>query len=302
MMTGKVLSQLLQSAASRWSDRDAPRLGAALAFYTLLSLAPLLVLMVAICGVVFKKQAESDLLQQVSLIAGSSSAKTIEMLLGSAHHANGTLATTIALLALLFGASGVFIELKDSLNIIWDAPPRPGSTWKTMIWQRLISFGMILALGFLLLVSLILSAAVTMVENFVGPLMPIHLGVFSQVGNFIVSLIAVAVLFALIFKFVPDVSIHWRDVAIGAIATAVLFSIGKELLAFYLGTAAVGSTYGAAGSLVALIVWVYYSAQIFFFGAVFTRVYADSLGSQAAKKDRALAAIASAAAGLKRQI
>ncbi len=289
-MTRHELAQVLREAASSWSSHNAPRLGASLAYYTLLSIAPVLVLSVRICELVFKQTAERELLQQVAAVVGSSSAKTLQMLLDSAHQAHGLLATVIAAITLLFGASGVFVELRDSLNTIWDAPPRPSSAWRGFVKQRLVSFATVLALGLLLLASLVLSAAITIAEKFFGDFVPLHLAVMSEFTNFVLSLLAFAVLFALIFKFVPDVSIDWRDVGIGAVATAVLFSIGKTVLAFYLGTAGVGSTYGAAGSLVALVVWVYYSAQIFLFGAVFTRVYADTLGSQAAKKERDSAA------------
>lgn len=277
-MTRHDFAQLLKEAASSWSDHNAPRLGASLAYYALLSMAPLLVLTVRICEVVFKQSAERDLLQQVAAVVGPSSAETLQTLLDSAHHANGLLATIIALVTLLFGASGVFVELRGSLNTIWDAPPRRSSTWRGFIRQRLVSYATVLALGLLLLASLILSAAITMTEKFFGDYVPLHLAVMSEFANFVLSLLAFAALFALIFKFVPDVSIRRRDVGVGAIVTAVLFVIGKTVLAFYLGTAGVGSTYGAAGSLVALVVWVYYSAQIFLFGAVFTRVYANTSG------------------------
>ncbi len=156
-----------------------------------------------------------------------------------------------------------------------------------MVSQRLVSFGMVLALGFLLMISLLLSTGFTIVEKFFIGFVPLHFAVLGEIANFLVSLVAVTILFGLIFKFVPDVPIDWRDVTVGALATAILFDIGKALLSLYLGTAGVGSTYGAAGSLVALVVWVYYSAQIFFFGAVFTRVYADRLGSPTTKRERA---------------
>ena len=281
--------KLLRSAADKWSHHNAPRLGAALAYYTLLSMAPLLILVVGICGLVLSQAAaERDLLHQVQGLIGYSGAKTVQMLIENAHRSNnGILATAVAIITLLFGASGVFIELRDSLNTIWDAPARTTSGWQDMVWQRLISFAMVLSLGFLLLVSLLLTAAVTFAENSVGGLIPIHVPLFGQAVNTVISVIAIALLFALIFKFVPEMPIRWREVAVGACATAVLFSLGKYLLALYLATAGVGSTYGAAGSLVAMVVWVYYSAQIFFFGAVFTRAYADRLGSLAAKTERA---------------
>lgn len=280
------LVRVLRITATRWNDHNAPRLGAALAYYALLSLAPLLVVMVGMCELVFKQSAEQQLLQQVTAVAGYTGATTVKTVLDSAHHASGALATAIALLTLLFGSSGVFVELRGSLNTIWDAPAQPSSGWRDIVIERLVSFVMVFALGLLLLSSLIVSAAVAMMQKFFANLVPLHFAILGELANFLISLVGLAVLFALIFKFIPNVPIYWRDVSIGAVATAVLFILGKALLAFYLGTAGVGSTYGAAGSIVALVVWVYYSAQIFFFGAVFTRVYADTLGSQAAKKQR----------------
>lgn len=279
---------MLKSTGAKWSDHNAPRLGASLAYYTLLSMAPLLVLVIYICGrVLSQTTAEQDLLDQVRALAGYSSAKTVQTLIENTHHASGSLATSIAVITSLFGASGVFVELRDSLNTIWDAPPRPSSTWRDLIWQRVFSFGMVIALGLLLLISLLISAAVTLIEKFFGGFVPFHFAVFSEIANFLISLVAISTLFALIFKFVPDVPIRWHEVTIGAAFTAVLFIMGKALLALYIGTAGVGSTYGAAGSLVALVAWVYYSAQIFFFGAIFTRLYADHFATTTAKKERA---------------
>lgn len=285
MVTGKAILELLKTTANCWSERNAPRLGAALAFYMLLSMAPLLILVVAICGLVFSESsAQQQVLDQVRAIAGTAGEKTVSMLIANAHRPHsGIIATIFAFATLLSGASGVFLELRDSLNVIWDARKRGAVSWKAIVWQRVISFAMVLALGFLLLVSLILSAGVTIIENFFVGLVPLHFSMAGRAANVAISLVAMAALFTLIYKFVPDVPIAWRDVGIGAIVTAVLFTIGKGLLGLYFGTVAVGSTYGAAGSLVALVVWVYYSAQIFFFGAMFTRVYADKYGSLAAK-------------------
>ncbi len=283
--TGQNLWKVLKETASQWSDHNAPRLGAALAYYTLLSIAPLLILLVAICSLVFDQNtAEQRLLAQVQDMVGSSAAKSLKAVLDNAHHTgSGMFASIVALVTLLFGASGVFVELRDSLNTIWDAPPRPAATWKTLIWQRLVSFGMVLALGFLLLVSLALSAALAVVTKFFEGYLPMKAAIWGEIANVFIPLIAISVLFALIFKFVPDVPVAWRDVGIGAVATAILFEIGKAILTLYLATAAVGSTYGAAGSLVAFVVWVYYSAQIFFFGAIFTQAYAGMFGSKVSR-------------------
>jgi membrane protein len=280
-MTVQEFWELLKAASSKWSDHNAPRLGAALAYYMLLSVAPLAILVVAICGMIFNKTVvERELLVQIRALAGNSGADTVQMLLDSAHHArSGILATAVALIALLFGASGVFVELRNSLNTIWEAPPRRSSTWRNFILERVAAFAMVLAIAFLLLISLSVSAALTIAGKFFRELIPLHATIMAETLEFITSFLALWVLFALIFKFVPEVAIAWRDVGIGAAATALMFTIGKLLLALYIGTAGVGSTYGAAGSLVALVVWVYYSAQIFFFGAVFTRVYADQFGS-----------------------
>ena len=281
-MKAREVFNMVKATGLAWADHKAPRLGAALAYYSLLSIAPLLILMVAICGLVFeKKAAEAQLLGQVQEMAGPSGANALRTILSNTHHAStGIFASAVALATLLFGASGVFVELRDSLNTIWDAPPSVSATWRVVIWQRIVSFGMVLSLGFLLLASLVLSAVFAVVSRYFEGKLPVHTAIWGEVVNFILPLIAISVLFALIFKFVPEVPIAWRDVVVGAVATAVLFQIGKALLTLYLATAAVGSTYGAAGSLVAFVVWVYYSAQIFFFGAVFTKVYADTVGSR----------------------
>jgi membrane protein len=277
---------LLKSTATKWNDHDAPRLGAALAYYTLLSLAPLAILIVGICGLVFSQSsAEQQLFSQARELVGYQGAKTLQTLADSAHHSKGGfVAGIIAVVTLFFGASGVFVELRDSLNTIWDAPEPSQSGVSGFILRRLVTFGMVLALGFLLLVSLVVSAALGIVEKYFMGLIPMHAAIAGEMANVVFSLTAIAALFGLIFKFVPDVKIAWQDVVIGALVTALLFTIGRSLLAFYMSTAAVGSTYGAAGSLVALVVWVYYSAQIFFFGAVFTRVYAEYCGSRKNKR------------------
>ena len=272
---------LVKETAVKWSDNNAPRLGASLAFYTLLSLAPLVILVVAICGLFLSRTtAEQDLLGQARQLVGYSGADTLRAMVDNAGHgSSGIIASTIAIITLIFGASGVFVELRDSLNTIWDVKLTSGGV-KTFVVRRLVTFGMVLALGFLLLVSLLISAVIGIVEHYFMRFLPVGTALVGEVSNVILSLAAITILFALIFKFVPDAPIDWRDVGIGALVTALLFTVGRGVLALYFATAGVGSTYGAAGSLVALVVWVYYSAQIFFFGAIFTRVYADRYGSR----------------------
>jgi membrane protein len=268
---------LLKETYKRWRDHQAPRLGASVAFYTLLSLAPLLVLTAAVIALVFSKEAaHRDLVDQARQMMGARGADIVNSLLANAQQpSSGIFASIVAFLILLFGASGVFIELRSALNTIWEVKPQAGAGWKSMLKERLFSFGMVLSIGFLLLVSLLLSAALAFVGKFFGQLIPIPPAVL-EAANFVLSFAVITALFALMFKFVPSVHISWKNVQIGALGTALLFTIGKLLLGLYLGKASVGSAYGAAGSLVAVIVWVYYSAQIFFFGAEFTRVFSDS--------------------------
>jgi membrane protein len=235
--------------------------------------------MVPICGFVFTTaKAEQELILQAQELAGPSGAATLKALFANSHQLQGGfLAGVEAVVALAFGASGVFIELRDSLNTIWDAPPLKDDL-KSMIWRRASSVLMVLALGLVLLVSLLLSTVLALVEKLFNNLLPADAAMFGELANIVVSFLAIAALCALIFKFVPDVSIEWKNVAIGAVLTALMFTLGRTVLGIYLIKTGLGSPYGAAGSLVALIVWVYYSAQIFLFGAQLTRVYADRLG------------------------
>jgi membrane protein len=268
---------LTKQTYKKWNDHQAQRLGASVAFYSILSFAPLLVLITAVIAIVFGHEAaQVALVNEPRQLIGDRGAETVDSLLKNAQKpASGIFASVIAFITLLFGASGVFTELQDALNIMWDAPSRDASGFLVMLKQRLFSFGMVLSIGFLLLVSLILSAGLAYLGHAFGELVAVPPMLLEGL-NFIVSFAVIMVLFTLMFKYVPDVQVAWRNAMVGAIGTAALFTIGKSLLGLYLGKAGVGSTYGAAGSLVALLVWIYYSAQIFFFGAQFTRVYADS--------------------------
>lgn len=281
---------LLKETYSRWSDHNAPRLGASVAFYSILSFAPLLVLITAIIALVLgHESAHGALVSEARQLMGDRGGQTAELLLKNADKpASGTFASIIAFITLLFGASGVFTELQAALNIMWDAPEKPSSGVMSMITQRLFSFGMVLSVGFLLLVSLLLSSALAFVGHAFGQILPLP-AIVLQILNFGLSFVVVTGLFALMFKYLPDVTVAWRQVIVGAVGTALLFTVGKFLLGIYLGKASVGSTYGAAGSLVAVVVWIYYSAQIFFFGAEFTRLYGDAIGKQSAPAESAQA-------------
>jgi membrane protein len=276
-MSPKQVITLLKETYSRWSERQAPRLGASVAFYSILSFAPMLVLVTALIALVFgHESAQAALINDARQWIGDRGAETVQTLLKNAQQpASGILATVLAFITLLFGASAVFIELQDALNLMWDVSERNATSLMGLIRQRLFSFGMVLSVGFLLLIFLIISAGLAFVGHYFGQFVPMP-PVILQAINFITSFVAISGLFALMFKYVPAAKISWKDVSIGAVGTAFLFSIGKFLLGLYLGQAGVGSTYGAAGSLVAVVVWIYYSAQIFFFGAEFTRVYSDN--------------------------
>ena len=271
----------LRQTFSGWSEHDAPRLGAALAFYTILSMAPLVILVIAIVALIFgHSTAQTQMLTQVESMVGREGADTVKALLEHAQKpASGTFASLVGVITLVYGASGVFGELRSALNKMWEVKPKNQAGIWSALKQHFFSFGMVFAVGFLLLVSLVISAALAAVGKFLGGLLPLPEFVLSAL-NFIVSLGGTTILFALIFRYVPETKLAWQPTSIGAIVTALLFTVGKFLIGLYLGKTAVGSAYGAAGSLVVVIVWVYYSAMIFFFGAEFTHVLATSGGAQ----------------------
>lgn len=273
----QALPTLLKRSFSDWSDDNAPRLGAALAFYTILSISPLVILALAIVSLVFdRSSAQGHLLSQVQSTVGPEGRDAVQAMLASGQKASqGILATAIGFITLVFGASGVFGELRGALNTIWDAEPKESSGVWGMLRERFFSIGMVFSVGFVLLVSLVVSAGLAAMTKFFSGLLPIPPIVLSGV-NFLVSLAGITLVFAMILKYVPETKVEWRDVRNGAFATALLFVIGKSVLGLYLGKASPGSAYGAAGSLVVMVVWIYYSAQIFFFGAEFTHVYALS--------------------------
>ncbi len=272
---------MLTRTSAEWNRHEAPRLGAALAFYSILSLAPLVVLALAIVSLIFgNSTAQTQLLDQVRGMIGEQGSQAVkDMIEHGQKPASSAIASIVGGITLLFGASGVFGELRSALNRMWDVQPESeGGFWST-IKQRVFSFTLVLAVGFLLLVSLLLSVALAALSKFFAAVLPLPGFVLNTI-NLAVSLAGVAVLFALMFRFVPATKIAWRSIWIGATVTAVLFTMGKFLIGLYLGKAAVGSAYGAAGSLVVVIVWVYYSAMIFLFGAEFTQVLDSAAPAQ----------------------
>src|ERR1017187_7684837 len=254
--------------------------GAALSFYTLFAIAPLFVIVLAIAGFWFGEEAaRRELFGQVSGLVGSEGGEAIQALVSAAHKPHtGVWATIFAVVTLFIGATGVFVQLQDALNSIWGVRRMPGRGLRNFIKVRLISFALVAGIGFLLLVSLVLSAGLAALGKVMVGLLPMQAAIW-HVFNFVISFGVITLLFAMIFKVLPDVKIAWRDVWTGAIITALLFNLGKLFLGLYLGRSSVTSAYGAAGSLVVVLLWVYYSAQILFFGAKFTQLYSNRYGA-----------------------
>ena len=272
--------ELLKQAVSEWIDQDVPRMGAALAFYTFFAISPLFVIVLAIAGFWFGEQAaRRELFSQFSGLVGSEGAEAVQALVSAAQKPRtGAWATVIAVVTLFVGATGVFVQLQDALNAVWSVRREPGRGLRNFIKDRLFSFALIVGIGFLLLVSLVITAGLSALGTFRVGLLPGQEAIWQGI-NFVVSFGVITLLFALIFKVLPDVEIAWRDVWIGAIITALLFNVGKLLIGLYLGRSSVSSAYGAAGSLIIVLLWVYYSAQILFLGAKFTQVYSNKYGS-----------------------
>jgi membrane protein len=279
-MNLNIAIQLIKDTFAEWNEDKVSRLAAALAYYTIFSLAPLLIIAIAIAGLVFGQEAaQNQIVGQIQGLVGREGAEAIQaMILNASRPGAGIVATIFGVVTLLFGASGLFAQLQDALNTIWEVTPRPRGIIG-MIQDRFWSFSMVLGTGFLLLVSLILSAVLAGIATYLGSLMPGFVQLWTIV-NFLVSFGVITILFALIYKVIPDAKVAWSDVWIGAIVTSFLFSIGRYLIGLYLGSSAIGSAYGAAGSFVIVLIWVYYSAQILLIGAEFTQVYATRYGSR----------------------
>jgi membrane protein len=270
---------LVKETGKDWQDDNASRLAAALAYYTLLSLAPLLVIIVSVLGFFLGPEAaRGRVAGELGTVVGTTAAQGIQSVIASARSpSSGVLGTIIGAVTLFIGASGVFGELQTALDTIWEVAPKPGGGVLGQIKERFLSFSMVLGVAFLLLVSLVLTAILSAVGKVFSGALPGGELVW-QIINFAFSIGVITCLFALIFKYIPDAEVEWNDVWLGASVTALLFTLGKFLLGIYLGKAALGSSYGAAGSLVALVVWVYYATQILFFGAEFTQVHARHRG------------------------
>jgi membrane protein len=280
---------LIKHTFQDWLEDGAPRLAAALSYYAIFSLVPLLVIAIGIAGLFFQQgQVQAQVGGQISRIVGAEAAETVMGWLdATATREGGIIATVLGFLALLFGATGFFGQLQTSLNIIWEVHPAPNRGVKGMLKDRFTSFLLILFIGLLLLILVVLNTVLSTMGDFIESLLPGGQFIWMVV-NYAINLALVVVLFAAIFKVLPDVQIRWRDVWVGALATAVLFVIGQILIGLYLANAAVGSAYGAAGSAIIFLLWIYYSTQILFLGAEFTQVYARRHGTEILPTENAI--------------
>jgi membrane protein len=270
---------IIKETFSEWQADKVPRLGAALAFYTVFSLAPLLIIVIAVVGFVLDEEAvRGQVSAEIEGLIGKEGASLVESMIRSASEPrSGIIASITALFTLFLGATGVFVQLQDALNTLWGVET-PSTGFLAMLRSRFLSFVSVLGIGFLLLVSLLLNAVLTGVASFLGGWLD---GIWiAKAAHFVVSFGGITVLFAMMYKLLPDTRIEWRDVWIGAAVTALLFTIGKFLIGFYLGRSGTASTYGAAGTTVVVLLWVYYAAQIFLLGAEFTHVYTTRCGSR----------------------
>ena len=289
-MRARDFASVLMESAGAWMEDNALRLSASLAFYSVFSLAPLLIIAVSLSALIFSEQTVRDqVAAQLEALAGPRAADALEALLvtTAAQKRTGTFAVIAGVAAMVFGASAVFGELKDALNTIWGVVVKPGRTLLRLVHDRFLSFSMVLSVGFLLLVSLLLSAVLTALAKYMNWLLPLP-GLVWQSLDFLGSLGVITLLFAMIFKILPNVRIGWNDVWIGAAVTSLLFVLGKFLIGFYLGASSITSAYGAAASVVIVLLWVYYSACILFFGAEFTKIYACKFGSGIIPNRRAM--------------
>jgi len=268
------------TALRAWWDDDAIRLGASLAYYTLFALAPILLVATAVAGLVFGAEAaRGQIVGQLDQLVGPDGARAVQSLLeGASHRRAGMLATVLGGITFVVAATGAFLELQAALNTIWRVKPAARANVRGFVVDRLRSFGLVVAIGFLLMVSLAVTASLAAFNAWLAPRSPGIPLAWSGV-NVLASVVVTTGLFALLYRFLPDLPLRWRDVTTGAFVTAILFTIGQQLIGLYLGQSSVSSSYGAAGSVMILLLWVYYSCQILLFGAEFTRVYAQRHGA-----------------------
>ena len=273
--------QLAKTSFQNWRNDYAPSMGSALSYYTVFSIAPLLIIVIAVAALIFGQDvAHGAIVEQAGSLIGENGARAIEGMLQSAQKPKqGMVAGILGVLALILGATTVFAELESNLNRIWKVTADKHAGWWYFLRTRLLSFGLVLAIGFLLVVSLVVSAAIAIWGKYWSSWFG-AMEALLHAANFLVSVAIITVLFAMIYKFMPRISIRWRDVWVGAFVTSLLFSLGKFLIGLYIGKSGVESSYGAAGALVVLLLWVYYSAQIFLLGAEFTKAYAETHGSR----------------------
>jgi membrane protein len=283
----KVVWGVVRDTVSDWITHNASSLGAALAFYTLFSIAPILVIAMAVAGSVFGPNvAETQVLDQMRGLLGDAGAKAVQSLLASAHQSGlKGIAAAIGVVTLLIGATSVFGELQKTLDYIWKSPEKSSVAWWRILRSRILSVGLILGVGFLLMVSLVVSAALSALGAWFQTFL-VQWSVILPALDLVLSLGLATVLFAMIYKFVPREDIAWGDVWIGGLVTACLFTVGKQLIGLYLGRSSLSSAYGAAGSVMVLLLWIYYSAQIFLLGAEFTHVFTYALGSRSQRRAR----------------
>lgn len=276
MLTPKELFSLFRETFAEWNEDKAPRLGAALAYYAAFSVAPVLIIAIVIAGAVFRdtNAAQDQIVAEIQGLIGAPGAEIIDRMIDQARLPRnaGPVTTTVGVVTLIIGAVVGFSQLQDAFDTIWEVAPKPRGGLIPFLQNRLLSFAMVLIVGFLLLVSLVANTLLSAVGRFLEPRLP-HYWLVAATGNFLVPVVFITILFAIIFKVLPDVHLGWRDVWPGAILTGVLFTIGKVVIGFYLGSSPVGTAFGAAGSLLILLVWIYFSAQVLFFGAEFTQVW-----------------------------
>jgi membrane protein len=278
----KALGNIFKTAFIGWDRDNVPRLGAALAYYTLFALAPLLIIAIAVAGIAFGAEAaRGEVVSQIDSLIGKNGAQAVQSLLEQAQQPTRSIpATILGVITFFLGATGAFAQLQGAINTVWHIQSPGRGAIRGFIRQRLLSFGMVVGIGFLLLVSLLLSALLAALGRYLNSRLPGG-EVLWQGVNVIVSFGFITLLFAMIYKVLPDITLAWRDVWAGAVITAFFFTLGKFLIGLYLGRASIGSSYGAAGSVIIIMLWVYYSSQIMLFGAEVTHAYVQLFGSKA---------------------